>query len=126
MMSLLSKDKIEWVKARIQCMHYVSAQSQVHVNDMNYACFEEEGPDGRERPEVIKKLAAVAMAFGVARFIAGMESERPFLKGLMEDIAMGKSTDEQLFTKEEYNEIAQILKEKDFDNLFSNESGEIH
>jgi len=126
MMSLLKKDKIDWAKAKIQCMHYVSAQSQTHASDMNYICFEEEGPDGKQRPEVIKKLAAVALAFGVARFISETESDRPFLKDLVEDIIMGKSTGDGPFTTQEYREIAQILEAKDFDNLFSNESGEIH
>ena len=43
-----------------------------------------------------------------------------------EDIIMGKSTGDGPFTTQEYREIAQILEAKDFDNLFSNESGEIH
>ena len=127
MMSQLKKDKIEWAKAKVQCMHYVATQSQVHANDMRYVCFEEDGPDDKERPEVIKKLSAVAMAFGVARFMADTEEERPFLKELMQDIIIGTFVDEEPFSEEEYREISSVLSEKEFDNLFvGGGSGEIH
>ena len=125
-MSQLSKEKIQWAKTKTQCMVYVSAQCQKYANDMRYLCFEQEGPDGEECPEVIKKVKAVAMAFGIQRFIHEVGEDRPFLKELVQEIALGNFVDDEPFTSEEYREIAEFLDQKDFEQLFSNHSGEIH